>query len=172
VHFKGRAYRAHDPSWSFSPLSGEGAKLTGGRFNRKGQAALYLSFDIMTAVMEVTQGLTNRLHPMTMCEYDIDCTDLADLRDEAGREALNVNFDTLGSPWLSLQLSGKIAPSQALARRLQRAKFVGAIVPSFAPGARHDDHNLVLWKWGSKLPHRVSVFDPAGKLPKNRKSWG
>jgi RES domain-containing protein len=171
VHFKGRAFRAHDPSWSFSPLSGDGAKTTGGRFNRKGDAALYLSLDVMTAIMEVTQGLTNRLHPLTMCEYDIDCTDIADLRDDTKLAAHWTTYETLSSPWLHHQLAGKAAPSQSLAKRLQNDGCAGAIVPSFAPGARGDDFNLVLWKWGPKLPHKVTVFDPGGRLPKDRLSW-
>ena len=74
--YRGRAYRGHDPYWSFAPTSGEGARLTGGRFNRKGDAALYLSLDPMTAVMEITQGFTNRLPPITLCEYDVDCADI------------------------------------------------------------------------------------------------
>ncbi len=38
VRFQGLAYRAHDPRWSFKPLSGEGAAVHGGRFNPKGSA--------------------------------------------------------------------------------------------------------------------------------------
>jgi RES domain-containing protein len=34
------AYRAHDPRWSFTSLSGDGAALYGGRYNRKGVPAL------------------------------------------------------------------------------------------------------------------------------------
>jgi len=36
-------YRAHTPRWSFAPLSGAGAAVQGGRFNRKGIEALYLT---------------------------------------------------------------------------------------------------------------------------------
>jgi RES domain-containing protein len=38
-------------------------------------------------------------------------------------------------------------------------------------GARASDHNMVLWDWGATLPHKVLVFDPSGKLPKNQLSW-
>ena len=47
----------------------------------------------------------------------------------------------------------------------------GILVPSFAPGARDEDHNLVLWNWSDRPPHQVAVFDPSGRLPKNRLSW-
>ncbi|WP_296615528.1 RES domain-containing protein [Sphingomonas sp.] len=42
----GRCYRGHNPVCSFSPISGEGSAITGGRFNRNGEATLYLSLDI------------------------------------------------------------------------------------------------------------------------------
>ena len=43
VRFRGRVYRAHNPHWAHSPLSGEGAARHGGRYNRKGTPALYTS---------------------------------------------------------------------------------------------------------------------------------
>jgi RES domain-containing protein len=29
----------------------------------------------------------------------------------------------------------------------------------------------VLWDWGPDLPHKVTVFDPSGRLPKDQLSW-
>jgi RES domain-containing protein len=41
----------------------------------------------------------------------------------------------------------------------------------FARGARADvHHNLVLWIWGPDLPHRVTVHDPAFRLPRDQSS--
>ena len=57
MHLRGVAFRAHDPRWSFKPLSGDGAALYGGRYNRKGVPELYLALDAITAVREITQGL-------------------------------------------------------------------------------------------------------------------
>ena len=45
------------------------------------------------------------------------------------------------------------------------------LAPSFANGADPHDHNLILWRWGPDLPHRVDVHDPSGRLPKNQLSW-
>jgi RES domain-containing protein len=28
-----------------------------------------------------------------------------------------------------------------------------------------------LWRWNGSLPHKVAVFDPSGRLPKNQLSW-
>jgi hypothetical protein len=49
-----------------------------------------------------------------------------------------------------------------------RKTAAGILVPSFVNRARADMHNLVLWKWGPNLPHRVTAYDPSGRLPKNQ----
>lgn len=41
-------FRMLSPRWAFQPLSGAGAARQGGRFNRPGQQALYLSFSTQT----------------------------------------------------------------------------------------------------------------------------
>ena len=171
MRFVGRCFRGHDPAWSFSPLSGNGAAFTGGRFNRKGEPTLYLSLDVMTSFGECTQGFSRRLQPLTICEYDVECDDVADLRDEASRAALSVALDDLACAWLDFQLRGRQAPSWLVADRLRAAGHSGIIVPSFVPGATDANSNLVLWRWGPDLPHRVEVYDPTGRLPKNQLSW-
>jgi RES domain-containing protein len=167
VRFAGRAYRAIDPKWSFGPLSGEGAALRGARFNPPGVPALYLSLDPVTALNEVAQGFAGRIAPCVMCDYDVDCDDILDLRDEAGRAAAGTTLEVLGCAW---KLTAP-APSQVLARRLLSEGAAGVLVPSFAPGAEPHQHNLVLWAWGPELSHKVQVFDPTGRLPKDQLSW-
>lgn len=171
MRFAGRCYRAHDPAWSFTPLSGAGAAITGGRFNRKGEPTLYLSLDVMTSFGECTQGFTKRLQPLTMCEYNVDCEGVADLRDDAARTAHGVSRDELGCAWLSFQLAGKKAPSWLVIDRLRAFGSSGMLVPSFVPGATDANANLVLWRWGPNLPHKVDVYDPSGRLPANQLSW-
>lgn len=171
MRFVGRCYRAHDPAWSFTPLSGEGAALTGGRFNRKGELTLYLSLDVMTCFGESTQGFTNRLQPLTMCEYGVDCDDVFDLRDDAARQAQGVDRADLACAWLGFQLTGKQAPSWLIVDQLKATGQSGMLVPSFMPGATDANVNLVLWRWGPTLPHKVDVYDPSGRLPRNQMSW-
>ena len=65
-----------------SPFSGEGARLFGGRWNAKGQAALYLALDHATAVAEFYQGFAK---PGTLIPYRMDATAIADLTDGAGK---------------------------------------------------------------------------------------
>ena len=171
MRFVGRCYRCHDPAWSFSPLSGEGAAITGGRFNRKGEPTLYLSLDVMTSVGEYTQGFSQRLQPITMCEYNIDCDGIADLRNDAGRAALGVMWDDLDCSWLTALRAGRDAPSWLVVDRLKKAGNSGIILTSFMPGATSENNNLVLWRWGPDRPHQVIVYDPSGRLPKDQLSW-
>ena len=166
MRFTGRAYRAHDPRWSFNPVSGKGAAITGGRLNVKGQEALYLSLSPVTALAECTQGFANRMLPLTLCEYDIDCEGVADLTDAGVREAMGVSEADIGGAWLTFQRKGEVAPSQALAKTLLAKGMNGALVPSFVPGIDADAVNLVLWKWSDHLPRKVGVYDPDGRLPK------
>lgn len=165
MRFQGRCYRGHDPAWSFTPLSGEGAAITGGRFNRRAEPTLYLSLDIMTAVGECTQGFSHRLQPLLMCEYDVDCEDIADLRDEVGRKNHAVAFDDLACGWLLYQRTRRNAPSWLIAERLRSEGYIGILAPSFVPTANEANQNLVLWQWEPDLPHRVNVYDPSGRLP-------
>lgn len=165
MNFTGRAYRAHDPRWSFDPISGQGAAISGGRFNIRGQAALYLSLEPITALAECTQGFAHRMLPLTLCEYDIDCADVADLTDADTRQALGIAEKDMACPWLVFQRSGKIAPSQKLAQHLVSKGFNGALVPSYVPAIHPGATNLVLWNWSDTHPYKVNVYDPEGRLP-------
>lgn len=126
----------------FSPTSGEGARLYGGRWNRKGVAALYLAGDAVTAVAEYYQGLPR---PGTLVPYHLDATAIADLTTNAAElcdarvaEALEANWKTMAL------LDSRTPPSWLLMDELIGAGAQGALVPSVQnPGGR----NLVLWHW-------------------------
>lgn len=171
MRFAGTCYRAHDPRWSFKPVSGEGAAIRGARFNPRGVPALYLALTIMTAVKEANQGLAHRIDPCVLCSYDVDCADITDLRSAAGQEAAGVAFADLACGWAGFLADGKEPPSWRVFHRLTQQGAAGILVPSFAPGAAEMDQNLVLWRWGEALPHKVSVIDPSGRLPHNQLSW-
>ena len=49
------AYRVLTPKWGHAPTSGAGASQHGGRANRPGIDALYLSLDLPTALAEYQQ---------------------------------------------------------------------------------------------------------------------
>ena len=77
----------------------------------------------------------------------------------------------MAAGWFSFLAEGDEPPSWRIARRLIGEGAAGMLAPSYAPGAPPTDHNLVLWRWGEKLPHRIAVFDPSGRLPKDQLSW-
>ncbi len=108
---------------------------------------------------------------MTVCSYEVDCDNIADLGSEAGRSKHKIILSDLGCPWMLLAGEGKPVPSRIIARRLMSEGFAGILVPSFAIGATQSDVNLVLWTWGDALPHRVTPYDPHGRLPHNPSSW-
>ncbi|HEX4767343.1 MAG TPA: RES domain-containing protein [Lichenihabitans sp.] len=171
MRFKGECFRAHDPNWAWSPLSGAGAALKGRRFNRPGLETLYLSLSFNTVFREVSGGFAHRLTPYVLCSYDVDCEDVADLRTDADRTAFGVELSDLACAWGDALIAGREPASWAVVRRLIADGYAGVLVPSFANGATADDQNFVLWRWGPDLPHKVMVYDPTGKLPKNQLSW-
>ncbi|WP_349368358.1 RES domain-containing protein [Salinarimonas sp.] len=171
MRLRGLLSRAHDPGWAFVPTSGEGARRQGGRFNRRGVPALYLARALETAWLEAQQGFAFKPQPKTICAYEIDCEDIVDLTDPAERLAHGVSPADLSCAWEDVASRGGIPPSWVVADRLQRAGAAGAIVPSFAPGVADDESNVVLWRWGPDLPHRIKVVDDRGRLPRDDSSW-
>ncbi len=164
MRFRGIAYRAHNPQWSWTPLSGEGGRLHGGRFNRRGVLALYTSLAPLTAIREA-QPLGRPMQPLTLCAYEIHAEPVFDATDDERRRALGVTEADLACPaWEAEMLAGVVPASQGLADRLIAAGYVGMQVRSFAAGAGPADLNLVLWQWGSGPPARVILIDDEGRL--------
>lgn len=106
-----------------------------------------------------------------MCEYEVDCEPIADLRDDGSRANHGVTLPELACPWLTHLLNGEDAPSWLVVDGLKENGFFGMLAPSFYPGASPDNCNLILWDWGAKVPAKVEVFDPANRLPKDQLSW-
>lgn len=169
--FTGLVYRAHHPRWAFAPVSGEGAARHGGRFNPRGTPALYTSLDPTTAWMEAQQGLPFKAQPMTLVGYRVDCRPLLDLTAAAVQAAVGVGPDTLASAWEDLASRGHTPPTWHLARALIAGGLHGVLVPSFAPGARPDARNLVLWRWADTAPCAIRVIDDGDRLPRDAASW-
>ncbi|NHN86818.1 RES domain-containing protein [Acetobacter musti] len=171
MRFTGRVFRAHNPRWSFTPLSGDGAALHGGRFNPVGTPALYTSLRMETAWLEAQQGFPFKPQPLTICAYDVDSEPVVDLTDQSSLNDLGFSLATLACPWEDLADQGNAPPSWKLAKALMADGAAGIIVPSFAPGATQNDRNLVFWAWSDSLPSRVTVIDDERRLPTTPASW-
>jgi RES domain-containing protein len=171
VRFVGIVYRAHNPRWSFSPLSGAGAALHGGRFNRPGREALYVSTALETAIREAAHRLSGKLDPLTLVSYEADIADVVDLTSPASRRAAGVSEDIVAEGWKLKIARGLPVLGWQLAERFVAEGASGILVPSFAHGAGADSINLVLWRWGPDVPHKIHVYDPDQRLPKDQSSW-
>ena len=164
MRYRGLLYRARNPQWSWAPLSGEGARRYGGRFNRRGIPALYTSLAPLTAVREA-QPLGRPMQPLTLCAYEVDAEPVFDALSEELRRSLDVSeFDLACPTWEADMLAGAIPRSQALAGRLTAAGYAGMRVQSFAAGTGADDLNLVMWRWALRRPARVVLVDDEGRL--------
>ena len=159
ITIDGRFWRMLGVRWQREPLSGAGAARSGGRWNRPGEPALYLSSDHSTAIAEYNQGL---VHPGTLVAFDIHSTAIADLTDTGVSNSLELTDADLRADWRRIvEVERGMPPGWGLADQLTGAGFDGMLVPSVvAPGT-----NLVLWQWSIGGPGaNVRVVDPHGDL--------
>ncbi len=163
MHYRGLLYRALNPIWAREPLSGEGARRFGGRFNPKGTRALYTARSIMTAIREANQVGT--LQPTTLVAYQADLEPIFDATDAKALHCYGISLDELAADdWrIRMREDGK-APTQLLAERLIRDGYAGMQVRSFAKGATDTDLNIVLWTWGGEPSAQLALVDEEGRL--------
>ncbi len=136
-----------------------------------GVPSLYTSRRMETAWLEAQQGFPFKAQPLTICAYDVDCADIADLGEENARRKLGVAMADLACAWEDLADRRIEPPSWLLARRLMEKGLAGIVVPSFAPGAGPTDRNVVFWHWSDNVPHKVWVIDDEARLPRDGRSW-
>lgn len=160
--YTGLLYRALNPVYTRDPLSGRGAALHGGRFNRKGTPALYTSLSPLTAIREANQA--GDLQPTTLVAYRADLGPVFDSRDPAALAARGITAaDLADTRWRTRMIAGEPVPTQDLAAALAADGFAGLLVRSYAAGTTDADLNLVLWRWtGGDL--RLAVIDDEGRL--------
>ena len=163
MHYQGLLYRALNPIRAREPLTGEGARLHGGRFNPKSLPALYTALSVMTAIREANQ--IGMLQPTTLVCYEADITPIFDATDGDALGTYDLNPTALAAEDWRLQMREKgKAPTQILADRLIDDGYAGMRVRSFAKGATAMDLNMVLWVWGSTLPTKLALVNDEGRL--------
>jgi len=161
-------YRAHTPEWASRPTSGAGAARKGGRFNREGVEALYLSMDEVTALREYQQT-SPFLPPATICSYTASLQNLVDLRQLSHGDPWDDLWHSWQEDWRHLRFDLRIEPpTWVLGDLVLAAGHTGIIFPSMAnPGGI----NLVVFNERIKGDNRIEVNDPHGRLPGDRSSW-
>ena len=163
MRFRGLLYRALNPIHARDPLSGEGARRYGGRFNPRGIPALYTTQSVMTAIREANQ--VGSLQPTTLVACEADVGPIFDATDPAALAVQGLTpADLAADDWRARMLAAGKAPTQRLAERLKVEGFAGMQVRSFAKGATDADLNLVLWVWGSDAPTKLRLVDDEGRL--------
>lgn len=166
-NYSHQCWRILTPRWSFDPLSGAGSAKNGGRFNRPGQHALYLSEEVETALAEYQQNMLRTPKPGMLAAYTVDIDEMIDLTDSNTLSSLGIDNKALECPWKILRSRGEAVPTWDLVDRLIADGVAGARVSSFAAAG---GINVVLWDWQAP-PNVVNVSDPDDDLPKNQSSW-
>jgi RES domain-containing protein len=160
--------RVLTPRWSFDPLSGAGAARDGGRFNRPGVEAVYLSLDPATALAEYQQD-SPFLPPGTIASY------LANARvaDLAGALPTLETFDPAwvdwNVDWRHFAFFKHIEPpTWSLGDLVLEEGLHGILFPStVAPGGL----NVVLFPTTFQTVASLEVLDPHHALPHDQSSW-
>jgi len=161
-------HRYLTPKWAYLPTSGAGAAIDGGRFNRPGVEALYLSKAPQTALDEYRQG-ASIAPPATLAAYKVSLDRVVDLSegfDPAGWDAAWAEWDC---PWRQIgRIEKKVPPSWKLSDIAITAGCRGILFPSL----RHaGGTNLVVFPANLLDDDSVEVHDPDGRLPRDQSSW-
>jgi len=156
VPFEGLLYRAIHPRSDREPMTGRWSAKHGGRFNRRGREALYLSLSPLTSVKEVMRD--GRFQPTLILTLQATLDAVVDA------SASTLDAAALADPdWWWATRQGRLSPSQAIAEELIAEGAAGLLVRSFAPLAGPKDMNLILWSWS---PESLRVIDDEGRLPR------
>ena len=161
-------YRYLTPKWAYLPVSGAGAASAGGRFNRPGVEALYLSAEPETALAEYKQG-SSLPRPATLAAYELELADVVDL-------AVGYDPSSWTAPWADwncdwrwiARVEHKVPPSWLLGDDAIRSGAAGLLFPSTH---RTSGLNLVVFIANLTTVDRLAVHDPDGMLPKDQRSW-
>ena len=162
------AWRMHTPRWASAPTSGAGAKAHGGRANRPGTAALYLSLDAQTALHEYQQ-LSPLMPPGTLVSYTVEVAPVVDFRGGYDAGQWPPLWEEFYCDWRRLWFDQRIEPpSWVLADEALAASAKGIVFGStVTPGGI----NMALYVETLEGSDRLQVYDPGGLLPKNQDSW-
>ncbi|WP_373987333.1 RES family NAD+ phosphorylase [Duganella sp. BuS-21] len=160
------AYRVHQPKWAISPTSGAGAGAHGGRANRPGVNALYLSLKLETALAEYQQ-LDTLLPPGLMVSYSININAIADFRGGYTGDWDPI-WEDFYCDWRKAHFNQGIEPpSWVIGDQVLAAGVKGILFNSAITG----DANLVIYTDTLTDTDSIKVYDPNNALPKNQQSW-
>ncbi|MGS0743425.1 RES family NAD+ phosphorylase [Glaciimonas sp. GG7] len=160
------AYRIHDPKWAYAPTSGAGAGAHGGRVNRPGINALYLSLELETALAEYKQ-IDALLPQALMVSYQIVANSVVDFRN--GFTGIwDALWQDFYCDWRKLYFNEGIEPpTWVIGDQVLAAGGKGIMFQSVITGGT----NLVLYNDALGASDSIIAYDPNQALPKNQTSW-
>lgn len=154
-------YRVVTPSCAHMPMSGAGAAQQGGRFNRPGQEALYLSQDEATALAEYRQD-NPWLRPGMICTFFVSGLKVADLRAGYDPERWPSLWADFAMDWRAEWFDRQIEPpTWYMADDVVAAGLDGVLFPS---QTRPGGINLVIYRSSGRPSSQLRVYDPEGTL--------
>jgi RES domain-containing protein len=161
-------HRYHSPDWAHLPTSGAGAAVNGGRFNRPGVEALYLSIEPETALAEYRQG-ASITPPATLVAYHVDVDDVVDFSGGYDPATWPAEWAEVGCDWKYIaRVERRDPPTWLIGDGLIREGVRGLLFPSFRQSR---GTNLVLFSANLGTNSHIEPYDPQRKLPRNRTSW-
>ncbi|MEM1377709.1 MAG: RES domain-containing protein [Pseudomonadota bacterium] len=161
--FTNTVYRALKPRWHKQPLSGEGASKHGGRFNPVGMPTIYTALDELTALAEANQIGDHQ--PTTLVAYRTNFSRVFDATNSEALQALGFGHEDILTPdWRMKVLSGITPRTHDVTAAVLAKGYDAMLVRSFAPKAKPNAINLVIWRWNTSLDNHLTVIDKEGRL--------
>lgn len=161
-------YRFNTPRWSYRPTSGAGAAKVGGRFNRPGVEALYLSRSVETASAEYQQD-EPLMPPGMLVTYRIALSEIVDFQKGYERQGWDELWADWHCQWRKLALYEEVEPPSWLLGDLAIERGAKAIL---YPSTRLTNGiNIVVFTQLLDDRDELSTYDPRSDLPRNQDSW-
>jgi RES domain-containing protein len=156
------------PKWAHAPTSGIGAALHGGRANRRGIDAVYVSTEAQTAIAEYQQ-LSPLMPPGTLVSFEISVGPIVDFTAGYSFDGWDPLWNDFNSDWRSLWFDKKIEPPSWVLGDMVIAAAAKGIL--FRSNVRSEGINMVLYPGTLTTDDMFQVYDPAHALPRNADSW-
>lgn len=166
--FDAVGFRMLTPKWAHAPTSGAGAALYGGRVNRPGIDAVYVSTDAQTAIAEYQQ-LSPLMPPGTLVSFEISIGPIIDFTGGYSPDGWDPLWNDFSNDWRNLWFDKKIEPASWILGDMALTAAAKGIL--FRSNVRTDGINLVLYPSALTTGDILKTYDPAHALPKNAASW-
>ncbi|KQS95591.1 RES domain-containing protein [Rhizobium sp. Leaf386] len=161
-------HRFLTPKWAHLPTSGAGAATDGGRFNRPGIEALYLSRAPQTALEEYRQA-ASITPPATLAAYTVRLDPIIDLSEGFDPLVWDLKWAEWDCQWRKIaRIDRKTPTSWSLSDNVITAGYKGILFPSLQHAG---GTNLVVFSANLDAGDSIEVHDPDGRLPKDQSSW-